>query len=116
MVISGVWGEWEGGAPFRSELLQPYIKRTKSVETVLPWLYLKGISTGDFSEALHAEDEVAVEATGNSTWFRDQVLLFASHVAIIAPWQFEVTRRSVKKTDKHDARAIAFFLSKGMLP
>ena len=25
------------------------IKRTKSVETVLPWLYLKGISTGDFS-------------------------------------------------------------------
>ena len=28
---------------FRSELLPPYIKRTKSVETVLPWLYLKGI-------------------------------------------------------------------------
>ncbi len=39
---------------FRSELLPPYIKRTKSVETVLPWLYLKGISTGDFSEALAA--------------------------------------------------------------
>ena len=28
---------------FRSELLPPYIKRTQSVETVLPWLYLKGI-------------------------------------------------------------------------
>ncbi|KMP12006.1 transposase [Candidatus Nitromaritima sp. SCGC AAA799-C22] len=39
---------------FRSELLPPYIKRTQSVETVLPWLYLKGISTGDFSEALAA--------------------------------------------------------------
>jgi putative transposase len=39
------------GIHFRSELLPPYIKRTKSVETVLPWLYLKGISTGDFSEA-----------------------------------------------------------------
>jgi putative transposase len=39
---------------FRSELLPPYIKRTRSVETVLPWLYLKGISTGDFSEALAA--------------------------------------------------------------
>ena len=39
---------------FRSELLPPYIKRKKSVETVLPWLYLKGISTGDFSEALAA--------------------------------------------------------------
>ena len=42
------------GLHFRSELLPPYIKRTKSVETVLPWLYLKGISTGDFSEALAA--------------------------------------------------------------
>jgi len=39
---------------FRSEWLPPYIKRTQSVEAVLPWLYLKGISTGDFSEALAA--------------------------------------------------------------
>jgi putative transposase len=39
---------------FRSSLLPPYIKRTQSIETVLPWLYLKGISTGDFSEALSA--------------------------------------------------------------
>lgn len=37
-------------------------------------------------------------------------------MVIIAPWQFEVIRRSVKKTDRHDARAIAFFLSKDMLP
>jgi len=42
------------GRHFRSDLLPPYIKRTKSVENVLPWLYLKGISTGDFSEALAA--------------------------------------------------------------
>ena len=42
------------GIHFRSELLPPYIKRTKSIETVLPWLYLKRISTGDFSEALAA--------------------------------------------------------------
>ena len=42
------------GIHFRSELLPPYIKRTKSVQTLLPWLYLKGISTGDFSEALAA--------------------------------------------------------------
>jgi putative transposase len=32
------------GIHFRSELLSPYIKRTKSVETLLPWLYLKCIS------------------------------------------------------------------------
>ena len=42
------------GIQFHSELLPPYIKRTKSLETVLPWLYLKGVSTGDFSEALAA--------------------------------------------------------------
>ncbi len=42
------------GKHFSSALLPPYIKRTKSIETLLPWLYLKGISTGDFSEALAA--------------------------------------------------------------
>jgi transposase-like protein len=35
-------------------LLPPYLKRASSVEELLPWLYLKGISTGDFSEALSA--------------------------------------------------------------
>ena len=39
---------------FRSTLLPPYLRRTRSIEEVLPWLYLKGISTGDFSEALAA--------------------------------------------------------------
>ena len=39
---------------FTSEILPPYLRRTKSVEELIPWLYLKGISTGDFSEALEA--------------------------------------------------------------
>jgi len=39
---------------FHSSLVPPYLRRTKSVEELLPWLYLKGISTGDFSEALSA--------------------------------------------------------------
>ena len=43
-----------GGRHFTSSLLPPYIKRTKSVESVLPWLYLKGVSTGDMSTALAA--------------------------------------------------------------
>ena len=42
------------GICFRSSLLPSYIKRTRSMENVLPWLYLKGISTGAFSEALAA--------------------------------------------------------------
>jgi len=39
---------------FTSQILPPYLRRTKSMEELLPWLYLKGISTGDFSEALQA--------------------------------------------------------------
>jgi len=39
---------------FESSLLPPYLRRSKSIEELLPWLYLKGISTGDFSEALQA--------------------------------------------------------------
>ena len=42
------------GRHFTSDLLPPYIKRTPSVEGVLPWLYLKGVSTGDMSAALAA--------------------------------------------------------------
>jgi len=39
---------------FTSSILPPYLRRTKSIEELLPWLYLKGISTDDFSEALAA--------------------------------------------------------------
>jgi len=42
------------GIKFNSALLPPYLKRTKSMEELLPWLYLKGISTGDYQEALHS--------------------------------------------------------------
>ena len=41
-----------GGIRFTSSILPRYLRRTKSVEELLPWLYLKGISTGDFGEAL----------------------------------------------------------------
>ena len=39
---------------FASRILPPYLRRTRSLEELIPWLYLKGISTGDFSEALAA--------------------------------------------------------------
>ena len=39
---------------FTSALLPPYVRRSRSVEEVLPWLYLKGISTGAMQEALEA--------------------------------------------------------------
>jgi transposase-like protein len=40
--------------PFSSKILPPYLRKTKSLEELIPWLYLKGVSTGDFSEALAA--------------------------------------------------------------
>ena len=43
-----------GGVCFRSSLLPPYLKRARSVEELIPWLYLKGVSTGDYQEALAA--------------------------------------------------------------
>jgi putative transposase len=39
---------------FQSSILPPYLRKTRSLEELLPWLYLKGVSTGDFSEALAA--------------------------------------------------------------
>lgn len=43
-----------GRIRFSPAILPPYMRRSKSIETLLPILYLKGISTGDFSEALSA--------------------------------------------------------------
>ena len=37
---------------FRSSLVPPYVRRAKTVDAALPWLYLKGISTGQMAEAL----------------------------------------------------------------
>jgi putative transposase len=39
---------------FRSAILPPYLRKTRSMEQLIPWLYLKGVSTGDFSDALAA--------------------------------------------------------------
>jgi len=69
-----------------------------------------------FCLSLDADDEIAVEATGNSAWFRDQVISCVGRVVTVNPRQFQVIRKSVKKTDHNDSRALAFFLSKDMLP
>lgn len=41
-----------GKIRFTSAILPPYLRRTRTLEALLPWLYLKGVSTGDFQEAL----------------------------------------------------------------
>lgn len=69
-----------------------------------------------FCLSLSAEDELAVEATGNSRYFRDEVVSCVGRVVVVNPGQFQVIRKSVSKTDRNDARALAFYLSKDMLP
>ena len=49
-------GDGAGGERIRftSKVLPPFLRRTKRIEELLPWLYLKGVSTGQFEEALAA--------------------------------------------------------------
>lgn len=44
----------EEAVVFRSSLVPPYVRTAKTVEAVLPWLYLHGVSTGNMQEALAA--------------------------------------------------------------
>jgi transposase-like protein len=63
---------------FRSKILPPYLRKTKSIEELIPWLYLKGVSTGGFTEALQAllgQDAPGLSATTITrligTWQKD---------------------------------------------
>uniref|UniRef100_UPI0040480EE7 transposase n=1 Tax=Orrella sp. TaxID=1921583 RepID=UPI0040480EE7 len=49
---------------FRSALVPPYVRKSRSLEAALPWLYLKGVSSGEMSAALATL--VGPEATGLS--------------------------------------------------
>jgi putative transposase len=77
--------------PFSSKILPPYLRKTKSIEELLPWLYLKGVSTGDFNEALQAL--VGPECPGLSA---------STITRLLEGWQAEYhewSKRSLK--DKH---------------
>ena len=69
-----------------------------------------------FCLGLDADDEIAVEATSNAAWFCGEIRACVGRVVVVNPRKFEVIRRSASKTDRNDARALAFFLSKDMLP
>src|SRR3974377_753942 len=70
---------------------------------------------GKFVKKLRANDEIAVEITGNTRLFFDAVAPHVARVVVVNTNQFKVIRHSVKKTDPHDARALALYLSKKML-
>ncbi|MBL1217328.1 MAG: IS256 family transposase [Planctomycetes bacterium] len=73
---------------FTSSILPPYLRKSKAIEELIPWLYLKGISTGDFGEALQAL--VGSQAAGLSA---------ATITRLLESWQQEQhtwSKRSLK--------------------
>jgi len=62
------------------------------------------------------EAKAAVESTGNARYFRNRLLSAGIEVTVVNTLKFKVVNESVKKTDKHDARTLAEFLEKDMLP
>lgn len=69
-----------------------------------------------FVKKLRPSDELAVEITGNTRLFRNAVTAHVARVAVVDTNQFRVISQSVKKTDPNDARLLALYLSKGLLP
>ncbi len=69
-----------------------------------------------FTAQLRSTDEVAVEVTGNTRLFHDAVAPHVERVVAVNPSQFKVITHSVKKTDPNDARNLALYLSKDLLP
>ncbi|RMG83588.1 MAG: IS110 family transposase [Chloroflexi bacterium] len=70
-----------------------------------------------FLSTLEMEDQVAVEATGNTHYFVNEIESYVSKVIVVNPRQFRVIEDSIKKTDYNDAELLARFLSfDGLLP
>jgi len=69
-----------------------------------------------FIDDLDTADAVAVESTNNTRYFVNCICEHVREVKVVNPSQFKVISKSVKKTDTNDAKVIAEFLSKDMLP
>ena len=69
-----------------------------------------------FTKKLWPDDQIAVEVTGNTRLFYDAVAPRVAWVVAVAPNQFQVISHSVKKTDPNDARNLALYLAKDLLP
>ena len=69
-----------------------------------------------FVKKLRPSDEIAVEVTGNTRLFYEAVAPYVKRVVAVDPNQFKVISHSVKKTDPNDARNLALYLEKDLLP
>ncbi len=62
------------------------------------------------------EVSAAVESTGNTWYFMNRIIKAGVLVKAVNTLKFKVVNESVKKTDHLDARTLAEFLEKDMLP
>ena len=69
-----------------------------------------------FTSKLRPGDQIAVEVTGNTRLFHDAVAPHVERCVAVNPSQFKVITHSVKKTDPNDARNLALYLAKDLLP
>jgi transposase len=69
-----------------------------------------------FIATLSKKDELAVESVANAGFFYKKLRRYVKQITIVAPGNFAVISKSAKKTDWNDAKALAVFLSKDMLP
>ena len=81
---------------YQSKIIPPYLRRSKDMDEFIPFLYLKGISTGDFSEVLS-------QLTGN-----DVSLSPGTVVRLKEQWEEEYTRWS--KRDLSDKRYVYWWV------
>ncbi len=88
--------------------------RTEDGQEVVSQFPLKKLNA--FAASLNREVEIAVEATGNTKFFCDAVKDKVGKLVVVNPQQFKVISRSVKKTDANDAKMLALFLEKDLLP
>ena len=70
----------------------------------------------EFKEFLNLTDKIAVEATGTTRFFYNQVVSLVAECVVVNPSRFEIIKKSYKKTDKNDSLNLARFLSNGELP
>lgn len=101
---------------FSPSILPPYMRRSKSIETLLPILYLKGISTGDFSEALAAllgKDAAGLSASAigrlKDGWLDEYIAwrkrdLSAKRYVYI--WADGIHHRQAKRPSPHNRRRL----------
>jgi len=98
-----------GRIGFSSSILPRYLRRTKSIEELLPWLYLKGISSGDFGEALAALLGPDAPGLTSSTISRLKALWWEQYIA----WQKRdlSAKRYVYLYEAFSVKAVLIFVA-----